>query len=78
MTVKPRHHITHRRGAHRTADFTLAKFAAALQGLFARKAQGLIELAEAGFDKRAILERIGNHLTVQCAVVRPQEALLRG
>lgn len=78
MTVKPWHHITHRRGAHGTADFTLAKFAAALQGLFARKAQVLIELAEAGFDKRAILERIGNHLTAQCAVVRCQEALLSG
>lgn len=76
MTVKPRHHITHRRDAHRTADFTLAKFTAALQGLFARTAQALNDLAESGFDKRAILERIGNHLTAQCAVARRQEALL--
>lgn len=77
MTMKPRHRIAHRRGAHRTADFTLARLVTDLQGLFARMVHALIKLAEAGFDKRAILERMRNHLTAQDAVAAPrQEALL--
>ena len=77
MTAKLWCHIVHLKGQYPTADIALAEFAADLQGLFASMAQAFIELAEAGADKRAILERIRNHLAAQGAAAAPrQEALL--
>ena len=44
--------------------------------LFARVTQALIELAEAGSEERAVVERIQNHLRARSGVPAPQQGLL--
>ena len=44
--------------------------------LFARVAQALIELAEAGSEERAVLESIQNHLRARSGEPAPQQGLL--
>ena len=77
MTAKPRYHLVHLKDERRKAGFTLAKFTADLRELFAGMVQALIEMAEVGSEKYAILEYIQNHLAAQGAAAAPrQEALL--